>query len=255
MTFNNEQIEDFISGQLSGDEKKSFQQQLTEVPELAAEVSFRQDIEQALNDEAALDFQKLVQEKGAAYLAGRTGGKVRQLRSFNRLFAIAAAVLVLVASAVFVWQQFTSTPVSGPELYAAYFEPYPLDQTQRGESDASDAIFEQGVQLYRSANYDEAITAFEEVAAADQQDVVTAFALANAYLNAEPAKSAAALVQFQKIIDHNRSVFVYRAKWFSALIHLQNEDLAQAKPLLQEVANSSDNLREKAEDLLAELGE
>ncbi len=219
-----ETIEAYLNGTLTGDALTEFEQRLKSEPDLAAQVQLFQNMDDALNDQPALDFQKIVQMEGAAFLqkAAAPPAKVRRIGWSRKQWAIAATLLFLVVSAALFWKMQSTDISSGDELFAQHFETYTLNEGLRGEEDEN-VDFKKGIQQYRLKNYGLAAETFNTLAENAPQDMVLAFCLANAYLNQSPPQTDLAQQQFQKIIADGSSIYTPTAKWYMALTLLKKE--------------------------------
>ncbi len=252
-----EKIEAYLEGKLTEEERKAFEAQLASDPKLAEKVSLYKNIDQVIEDQSTLDFQKLVQEQGTIFLQNEqkeTAGEQSPIRFLSRRsLLIAASLLILVISIVLIYQNVNNQDkLSGPELYAHNFDTYNLNQSLRSQvSRLTD--FQNGIKAYQSQDYDLAVNIFEDLAQNDSDDIVLAYCLAQAYLNQQPAQFAKAKASLRKIIVEGGSIYVPKAKWYLALIHLQEEALVEAKNLLEEVAQSDDQFGAKAKQVLGQL--
>ncbi len=251
-----EKIKAYLDGELTGAELEAFEKELLSNPELAEDVELYQTIDMVLEDEATLNFQKIVQAEDEAFFEENTAKLVeqpiRKIGGFNRQWMIAASFLFLIVSAILLWQLQTNAPQSNQELFAQYADTYPLNEDLRS-SDSTVSDFEKGIQEYQSKDFDAATQTFEVLVAKNEQDMSLLFCLANAYFNQNPPQLDLAAQQFQKIITKDSSIYVPKAKWYLALIALEKEDLVQAKTLLKEVEQSGDKFGKIAERLLKEL--
>jgi len=246
-------IEAYLDGELNEAENQAFQERLDREPELATAVATSREINAALRDEAALDFQQLVRERGTAYLAeqARSGGaKVTPLFSRKRWWAVAASAAAIALTIFLVQSGRNSTNQSGPDLFAAYHTTFEVnDQLRRGDN------ANLGLAEYRAGNYAAAAELFaaqiDEAGASS--DYYLYLALGSAYLNQSPRQLNAAAESFEKIIDHGRTNYVPKAQWYLALVMLERDDLSAARTLIETVAKSSDpEVAKLAQQFLAE---
>ncbi|MEM8909220.1 MAG: hypothetical protein AAGD05_15345, partial [Bacteroidota bacterium] len=63
-----EKIEAYLNGTLAPAELQQFEAQLQTDPDLAAQLALFQNIDTALKDQSVLNFQKMVQQEGEAFL-------------------------------------------------------------------------------------------------------------------------------------------------------------------------------------------
>jgi len=255
---NNEQIDAYLSGDDTPEDRRGFKQAINADPQLANEVALWKNIDDALGDESNLDFQQKVTAAGKDYLAATDSpkAKVRRMGVSRRLLSIAAAVLALVVSSVLIWQASQESTANGQELYAANFTPYKIvPETVRSTEELllSSSSLAKGLLEYQEKNYTAAATTFESMLPEYEDSMNLVFPLANAYLNQQPAQTSLASDLFQRVVDNGQSVYVPRAKWYLALIRIQEEDFTTAKSLLEDVKAYGGKTGQRAEALLETL--
>ena len=105
------------------------------------------------------------------------------------------------------------------------------------------------MKYYDSQDYENAIKELSAYLKKYPGDETAHFYLGITYLATGDPKNS--INQFSTISDSSR--FSTQVKWFTALAHIVNEDSDEAKPILQELINTSSSYSEKAEDLLGSL--
>jgi len=255
-----EKIEDYLAGILTGDELKAFEAQLAKDPALAEEVELRRAINEAIGDQKTVEFQRLVQEQGAAFLKQPNGGIVgrRPFKLNRRWFAVAASLLILVLAAYFIWgrqKTVPSVPLTEQELYAKHFFTYDLNLALRTVYDASiDEAFKKALLQYQREDFTGAVFSFRQLADEDKDNMQLAFALAQAHMNTAPPQLGPAEALLRKIITDNKSIYVPTAKWYWALILIKRAEIERAKEQLKDVVAAGGDLGKKANALLEDLG-
>ncbi|MEM8907593.1 MAG: hypothetical protein AAGD05_07085 [Bacteroidota bacterium] len=161
-------------------------------------------------------------------------------------------MLLLLASAVLLYLLPPAEPLSGEALFAQHFTPYSLNQSIRSNA-ATDSLLTQAYQQYQNQAYTDAAQTFERLRESQPDNVLFSFCLAHAYLNQQAPKLDLAQSQFQKVIDQQQSIYVPRAKWYLALLFLKKEEKANARPLLEDLAKSTDQYGSRAQALLQQL--
>ena len=257
------QIEAYLEGSLTQGEKAEFEHQMESNEDLAQEVELVKRVDTMIRDQGALELQKTMNEIDSSFFEEeeeeespklRTSTSPRIIGSWTRrTWAIAASFLFFAIGALLIWQMQSNSVASGEELFAQYYETYDLNQTVRGDNDSSNVDLKKGIQQYQSKDFGAAVQTFLPLAAAQPQNDVAVFCLANAYLNQNPSKLNLAKQQFERITTNNVTIYVPKAQWYLALIALKEKDTSQAKVLLKEVVASGDDLKGKAEELLEEL--
>lgn len=248
-----ETIEAYLNGLLTGADLADFEQQLQNNPDLAAQVKFFEQMDTALSDKGALNFQKMVQAEGGIFYKKSThtpSAKIRNIGNTRKWWSVAASFFVIILGALLLWKIQSDSP-SPDDLFAQYMDTYALSEGKRGDDSLN--LFKQGIQQYQAKDFTAAAQTFEKLVATDAQDMYLQFSLANAYFNQNPPQLALAQQFFKKVIADDTSIFVPKAKWYLGLILLKNGEVTEAQNLFKEVADSGGKVGKKAKELLEVL--
>ena len=249
-----ETIEAYLNGDLNGKDLSEFEAQIKSDKKLADQIAIFKDIDYVIKDKPILDFQKLVANEGKSFLQEKDKTKTI-VKNFNwRRTIIAAATLIIIASALFVWKSQLNTPSTSKELFAQHFESYELNESLRGTTNNT-KTFDLAMQSYQNRDFNSAVETFKNLSIAKPTDIVITFCLANAYLNQSPKRFAAAKVEFEKIIVEDNSIYVPISKWYLSLILLEQDKRSDAKKLLMEIKDIGDNLGTKTNQLIDQLND
>lgn len=249
-----ERIDAYLNGELQGEELKAFEEAVQNDEALRNEVRLFKDIDLAVQDKAAIAFQKMVQEEGEAFLQQEDQPQAKIRKMGARQWAVAATILLLLISGAFWWSKSSATVISGPEMYAQNYTTYSLNVEMRG-GDTNGSSFEEGIISYQAGNFSQASQLFALLVVANPEDMVLTFCLANAYLNETPPRVEEAQQLFEQIIRDGESIYVPRSEWYLGLILLKQEDLENAKKHLTRVAVSGDNYAVQAQEILTKMEE
>lgn len=245
------QIDEYISGQLTGKALADFEVQLLTNKALAEEVELYKDVGETLTTNYAYEkedaeLKQLFNKLGKDYfpkeevvektinveqdntkvvqLETVTGKKdsggssgIRWLRPIIGL-AVAALIALLIFQP---WQR---------SLIDSYYEPYALNVTQRTGDDMAALI--QAQKAYNSGDYASALPVFEQYS----DNAQVQLAKGNAAYNL--GKTDEAIATFQQVASGN-SVYVPAANWYLALAHLKQEQPEKAKAALGNIPEDS----------------
>ena len=251
-----EDIDAYLSGDMSGDDKKAFEQQLKEDKTLAAEVKLFQNIDEAISDESALDFQRMTNALGDEFFNAEKKEQptpVRRLTFYRSPLAIAASVLLVVGLGLTWWWLGGKGSMDDNALFAAYYEPYTFQETVRG-SDEPISNFDAATKAFNANDYENAETFFMAHLEEVPNDVRASFGLGLLYLNQSMPALKKANNQFQDVIDDGKSLLVDKAKWYLALSCIKQGNRNAARPWLLELSQSNNKqLAKQASELLEAL--
>ncbi|MBV6439249.1 MAG: hypothetical protein EPGJADBJ_00888 [Saprospiraceae bacterium] len=131
----------------------------------------------------------------------------------------------------------------GNRLFAANFRPYKdetLEPSRRGATTPTPS--ERFQQLYWEDKHREALTAFETLGTADQNNDNLLFLKANCLLATSRAEEATTLLE--QILRNDRTRFMAEARWYLALSYLRSGRAEQSQNLLRGIASDDASPRQ-----------
>jgi tetratricopeptide (TPR) repeat protein len=178
---------------------------------------------------------------------------IRKLPFYRRPLAIAASIALIVSIGALIWLNRSSGTMSNDELFAAYYEPHSFADGVRGNEDTPNN-YDKAIAALRQKDNDSAIRLLQSHLTEQPSDVKAAYALAIAFMEADPPQYGQAAGYFQFVIDDGKSLMVDKSNWYLALIYIKQGNMAAAKTQLEALTNSEDtSLAKKAEEVLEEL--
>lgn len=246
--YDSETIGKYLKKELSPAEQSAFEDRLLTDPTLAEEVKLQQEVEYGMDAYYSREQWKArLQETEAALRAEEDKQKWWSRKRLFWLAATAASLLILLTAGYFF---FSSSP-SAPQLFEAYYQPYPnvaapLERSgNEKEASGPFALYEQGA-------YEAAVPAFEK-AMANQQNPQPALNFYYAISLLETGKTNEAITKLEMVNNSRDLRFAKPARWYLALAYLKQNQPGEAKKLLKEMVEESADYREKAAQLLNEL--
>lgn len=236
-------MEKYLANTLPADEVKDFESRVLENEELANQLQI------AIHAKAAIDAQghermtKDLEKLGRKLIKEEVPTQVRKI-NWVRWSAIAAAIVLLLAIGFSLL--FNEPSVAPKELYAANFEVLAAPGF-RGES--ADDFWKEGVLAYADENYSQAIQLWESM---PQESFTpeTNLYLGMCYLKGNQPQKA--LSNFANV--KSGSSAKPRAEWYTALAHLQSENVPEAKKALKKIAENSSHYKQTAaQEILEKL--
>jgi len=230
------QIDAYLSGSMTPEELKTFEQELETNSELKQEVDLQRKTFALLEAAAFLETKEKVRALNQQKSGSSIGGA---------LLKVAAVLLVLMIPTYFI----LNNQFNNEHLFAEYSEPYPDRITTMGTSD--DELVSEAMDLYNKKKYAEAAKRFETIrlSISENENIVLYEAVSLTY--SDQAKKAVSLLEVS--LENNPSNFI-SLEWQLILSYLANEQGEKAKTELEKFLKHNDGYQqEKAEALLEDL--
>lgn len=237
-----EKIERYLEPSLGSEEKNALAKEIAQDKLLQEELAIQQIAKQVVETDIENDLRSQMRNLEAKSSA--SGKKLKTL-PMRRVLSIAAAFLILVVAAWFIFSQ-TSTAGSAFQYAFSPMEDSlspsiasELEETGFGNVTEELKQIQEGLNAYNSKDYSLAIAKLSPTATQSnywQKDKIQLY-LAISYLGEKNATSAIPLLeplqnkaQFEEKID---------AQWYLALAYLKNENLEKAIPILENLKGHS----------------
>jgi hypothetical protein len=235
-------IDRFFRGELTEADQAAFAKVRLQAG-VGEELTFRQDLMQASKAVGRatlradmLSWDRAVPQTKRRSLWQRPAVAVGMAAAFALLFA------------VWLWPS-PAQPLSGEELFAAHFSPYPnLLSLQIRGGEASDELLDQSMAAYQEGEYAAAIRGFSRIETPELQPEI-AFYLGVSYLG---NKQAAEALQSFQLAQEGR--FEQASAWYLVLTQIQLEAWDEARKQAEVIAAQADHPQQaQAIVLLKEL--
>lgn len=162
--------------------------------------------------------QSMHKEKGTK----KPSGKITRMK----IWWAAAAAIVLIASAIWVFQLNVSPE---EKFYSNFYKPDPGLPTLMSVSD--NYVFDMAMVNYKLGEYDKAIEEWSGLLEIEAGNDSLQYFLANAYLAKNDFINAKAF--FEKVTKKPESEFINESFWYLALIHIKEGNKEAARELIQ----------------------
>jgi tetratricopeptide (TPR) repeat protein len=226
-----QQIEDFISGSLEGEELEMFLAELSENTDLKAEVALRRNIDMAVGEkdilnlrDKLLNVQHEVKNKEIKSLIPDT--KVQHMNWWRAGVAVA---VILFAFTGILRNEFGNIN----HTYNKYYE-QPEWAPQRSVT-ADLGFLQQANGYFVNGEYDKALVLYDKAIKENDEKFVFQFYKAASLQNLEKFEDA--IPEYSKVIEHGDNMFVEEAEWYKALCYLKLERKDLAKDQLHAIIN------------------
>ena len=250
-----EQIEAYLDGSMTEEQRLSFEQEIAEDESLRSEVDLHREIHSAIESRSQVDaFRNLLSEVDAeTQVAGKTRSiDPEQSRSrsipVTRWLAIAAAVLVFFIAGI----QFFGPGVSDPATLAMNRLPaYEIPSPTRSSATELEQLRAEAYVHFEMGAFPEAIAVFERVLEEDPEDLEVRFFKAQAHMWQE--EYFLAYQEYSEVESVTGNFYSEDAEWGMALALLAEEQLDNAAALLMQIEERNSKFWKPAADLLKDV--
>lgn len=237
-----DQIENYLSGELSQEEAEKFEKQILENDELRNQVEnhrrFIKGLELGFNRELKAQLQQEEQR-----LAGQDT-EIKRRFPIQYYIGIAAAVTLILVS-VFLLR----TPsLNSAELFAAYYQPYPNIESPLSRDDNEE---QNAYTYYEQGLYEKALNLFSQHTSENPADPAPLFYSGICYLELDEADKAANLFQLVQAMEKNN--YSKAALWYEALASLKIDNKPRAVEILTGLSEGEDSYAIRSAELMGKL--
>ena len=229
-------IEKYILGTLTSEERAQVEEWMKTDPSFKEELEFQSNLKPVIEKEEDASFKTSLKEFEHGHGTKRKRPMLRWL--------IAASFMILVVAGSLLYTQSGSN-----SLFAENFQPYAnvIQPVVRGDN--TDDIKGKAFLAYENEEFELAETHFTTLLNSTSDSYVL-FYLANTKLALNKANEAIPLLNSYMSVGDNLSS---QAQWYLALAHLQTNETAQAKNILQKIVKFEGYGAEEAVLLLKKL--
>jgi len=174
----------------------------------------------------------------------------QKLQKTRRIWFTAAAIglLIIVTSVIYYLQNKT---YSNERLYSMYYEPYKKNIFTRIESGEPEGIFMQAMIKYADEDYENALDLFQRVPSTDDFILPAHFYTGISFMQTGKYHEAAS--SFLYIIKHLDNELIYQSGWYLGLCYLKTNETDKAFTQFKKITDSNSIYKEKAEDILNKI--
>ncbi len=238
-------FEDFIDGNLSGEELNSFLVQKRTDHMISSEIDFRLEINEAIQDKGLMEIREHLRVQMNNYSNNFPFFNFRKETLKTWQLAAASFALILVAGGL--WFILSNKPYSTEKLVSKYYKPAnPIGQHRSVDLNADDAINE-AFAFYGKSDYTNALKYFNAL----ENQVTARFYTGICYIELE--KYNQAIESFDFVIKDDDNLLVEHANWYLGLIYLMNNQKKNAIDQFEKIAKSDSYYANQATDILKYL--
>ena len=237
ITFENVEIQQYLSGQLEKKSLKEFLTKLEQDPELEKKVEWHQAFQANLKQEG----QRALKEEIKTIIPplathdNKTEEQPFIFRRPSRFLIRTIVAAALLAGVIFFTNWWFQQPSSSEALFASNFEPYEMKIGNRGEVEAMD--LQKAITNYQEKKFDLASKNFDDLSKRDPSIKVYQLYAGCAFLaNGETGKALEKFKELQGDFNFND-----QAEWYLGLAYLKEKKLREAIDLFNNIAKNPDH--------------
>ncbi len=240
-------IEDFIDGELDEALFEEFNAELEENSDLMAEVELRRQVNDAAGEQDIQELRAVLKETKELAESNKVRKMIPEVpaRLHNFVRASVAVVILLIAVA----GVFNSGYLSMQNTYDKFFE-LPAWSAERSVS-ANVTLLQEAQGAFAKGDYAGVVNLLENSTEATENNPVFRF-YAGASLQ-KMDKLNEAIADYTKVIDHGDNLFIEEAEWYRSLCYLKLENKLEAKQELLAVIKRKGYFERDAKAVLRRL--
>lgn len=241
----NQRIEDFLDGNLIGEELDLFLKQKEQEQELANEINLRLKINQSLKDKGLIELRELLDKQRNDFFIRDPFHNFR--KDLLKTWHLAAASFSLILVVGGLWYILSNKPYSTEKLVTKYYKPaHPIQQIRSVEISSGNALAE-AFKHYKQNDFNNALKYFNSL---DNQ-ITAKFYSGVCYIELEEFDQA--IESFTFVINDKDNLFVEQADWYLGLIYLMNNQRQKAISQFELIANGDSYYAPQAEEIIKYL--
>ena len=246
-----QEIDQYLNHELNEDELHSFETELTNNLDLAAELNLHMEVDAAILEKDIFNLRDKLGDVRKEIFTEKRKERSFTLQFVKSRFAISAVAASLILFISIAGLLNRSSVIDDGELYGEYFETYSATGIFRSGSTVLDDKVNMALNEFNSKNYDEAIILFDEILSVDKTNAVGNFYAGMAYQ--EKNQFDKAIFSYQEVVQLKNNLFVEQAEWYTALCYIQTENKKKAYEKFKKIADSNSYYSEKAKAIIKKL--
>lgn len=235
-------LERYLAGDLAGAELSDFEKLLLIDDGLAAEVRFQRELFEAILDEKKVQLRATLND---IHIRRNVKSKFKIYSWKTQSIAATIMVTMLLGGSLIFNSVFNGS--TEQKLYNQYFQPETTLLTVRS-ADVPLSSVEQGMNYYEVEEYEKAISAFSS----DANNLLGKLYSGYSFMHLGNYEKAEA--QFIAILNNHDNLLIDQAEWNLGLCYLKTGKSDKAKQIFEHIANTQTNYKNKALELLNEMG-
>ncbi|MCB0507477.1 MAG: tetratricopeptide repeat protein [Chitinophagales bacterium] len=242
----NNKIKQYLSNQLSQEERIAFEK------EMENDFFLQESMDgfKAIQNEFTVDEIEKLEQELHQLIDKKTSQQKTKNGNFNNFlkFCVAACIVgivVLLGNAIYK----NANTLNTDKIFATYYKPltHP-DGTVRGENDISDE--QKAIEAYEKEDYFAAVNLYQSLVSNNPENAKNKLFLGISLLATN--QETKAIEVFNSIT--NAETYQTDIYWYRALANIKNKDISAAEMDLQKLANSENFYQKNAQEILEKIG-
>lgn len=241
-----DKIDRYLSGDMTPEERQTFEAALQQDAELRQAVNLHEDIHQGINYHFQTDLknrlkleEKEASRQGQSHLGNR--------RWFTIVLGVAASFALVLGAGY--W--YIASQISPTELYYAHYQPYPniINPVERSGTAPQDQMG-RAMMAYEKGRYDVAITLFEQKG----NDLETPYKFYLALSLLEVGESGRTVNLLEEVVASDDETFFLPALWYQGLAYLRAKRTEEAREVFNQLLDQKNSTyHPRAKEILERL--
>ena len=246
------QVDRYVSGEMVGEERTSFEERMRHHAQLAEQVHLHRDVIMGIELHYMQELKLTLAQSDI----------VRKKTPWKKILGIAASVLLLAGLGIGGYYYLLESESS---QFEAYYQPYPniIAETNRGSSGgainrAATATeqTQRAMQWYELGEYASAVAVFDSILASAPADTARSSLLFyRGIAHLELNQTTQAIQDLDQAIENPNERLAEAAQWYLALAYLRAGQVTPAQEKLQAIQTAGGTYAGQAGELLDEVGE
>ena len=252
------QVDRYVSGEMVGEERTSFEERMRHHAQLAEQVHLHRDVIIGIELHYMQELKLKLAQSDIA----------KKKTPWKQILGIAASILLLAGLGIGGYYYLAENESS---RFEAYFQPYPnvIAETNRGSSNGGANLpagrqgraaigteqTQRAMQWYELGEYASAIAVFDSILASNSTDTVQSSLLFyRGIAHLELDQTTQAIQDLDQATENPNERLAEAAQWYLALAYLRAEQTILAQEKLQAIQTGGGTYAEQARELLGEMG-
>ncbi len=237
-------IEQYLDGELRGDDLRKFEWQLQNDKEFAQDYYLQKEIRVALTNRDIIDLREKLNDIREDFEKEKPFARKRKP---VLLYAFCTIIIIFVISTICILEK----PYTNDELYEKYYEHYDAGIRTRGVVETTTDIFIQALREYDNQEYSEALELFNQITDTAQFFVPKEYFTGLSYMGLK--KFDEAIRHFDNVSSDKQSVYYENAIWYTGLCYLKKNQANQAIQQFRKLLNKDSYLHKRASEILEKM--